>query len=167
MHRIGPPDSHHLNAAIGWLGLGLREDALKELDLISPAQQQHPDVLEARWTIHAEQREWTAALVVARKLLALAPERPDGWLHHAYALRRAPEGGLEKAWEALKPAAGKFPKEAIIPFNLSCYACQMNQLDEARVWLKQALKIGGKNRIKQQALADPDLEPLWDEIRQL
>ena len=104
---------------------------------------------------------------VARKLLRRAPDRVSGWLHHAYALRRAPEGGLEKAWEALKPAAEKFPKEPIIPFNLSCYACQMRQLDEARLWLKRALKIGGKEKIKQMALGDPDLQPLWDEIRQI
>jgi Flp pilus assembly protein TadD len=156
-----------LNAAIGWLGLGLREDAKVELKLISPAHQRHPDVLEARWTIYAEERQWTAALEVARKLLSDAPDRADGWLHHAYALRRAPEGGLEKAWEALAPAAEKFPKEPTIPYNLSCYACQMRQLDEARVWLKRALKIGGKEKIKQMALADADLEPLWDEIRRL
>jgi tetratricopeptide (TPR) repeat protein len=160
-------DIHRLNAALGWLGLGCPADARAELDAIAPAQQSHPDVLEARWAIHAGERQWEAALDIARKLLSQAPERADGWLHHAYALRRTAEGGLEKAWEALKPAADKFPKEPIIPYNLSCYACQMRQLDEARVWLKRALKIGGKEDIKRMALADPDLEPLWEEIRQL
>lgn len=167
MQQLEPPDSHYLNAAIGWLGLGRRGDAKAELELISAENQRHPDVLEARWEICVEERQWDAALDVARKLLQRAPNRPSGWLHHAYALRRAAEGGLTKAWEALKPAAEKFPKEALIPFNLSCYACQMQQLDEARVWLKRAVQIGGKARIKQQALTDPDLQPLWEEIRQL
>ena len=167
MQQIEPPDSHHLNAAFGWLGLGLREEAKNELNLISEAHQQHPDVLETRWLILAGECQWTAALQVARRLLAHSPDRADGWLHHAYALRRAPEGGLEQAWEALKPAAEKFPAEPIIPYNLSCYACQLRQLDEARLWFKRALKIGGKERIKQMALADADLEPLWNEIRQL
>jgi len=167
MHRLGPPDSHHLNAAVGWLGLGLPEEAKAELKVISPAHQRHPDVLEARWTIHAQEQRWDAALDVARKLLAQSPNRADGWLHHAYALRRVADGGLEKAWEALKPAADKFPAEPVIAFNLSCYACQMQQLDEARVWLKRALKVGGKEHIKRMALADSDLEPLWDEIRRL
>ena len=31
---------------------------------------------------------------------------------------------------------GKFPKESIIPYNLSCYACQLEMLDAARVWLE-------------------------------
>lgn len=167
MKQIGPPDSHHLNAALGWLGLGSREEALKELDLVSSGNQRHPDALEVRWMIHAGQQQWDAALEVASRLLAEAPERADGWLHRAYALRRTSGGGLAQAWEALKPAAEKFPKEPIIPFNLSCYACQLRQLDEARVWLKRALKIGGKDRIKRMALADADLAPLWDEIRQL
>jgi tetratricopeptide (TPR) repeat protein len=164
---LEPPDAHHLNASLGWLGLGLRGEAKTELELISRANQGHPDVLEARWAIHAGEREWDTALEVARKLQAAAPERADGWLHHAYALRRATDGGLDQAWEALKPAAEKFPKEPIIPYNLSCYACQRQQLDEARAWFKRALKIGGKERIKPMALADPDLEPLWAEIRQL
>ena len=64
----------------------------------------------------------------------------------------------------------KFPKEPIISYNLSCYACQMNQLDAARVWFKRAIVIGGKKRkekIKQMALEDSDLQPLWDEIKQI
>ena len=167
MQPLEPPDSHFLNAAIGWLELGVRAEARAELNLISPEHQRHPDVLEACWAICAEERQWDDALDVARKLLQRAPDRPSGWLHHAYALRRTSEGGLEKAWAALKPAAEKFPKEELIPYNLSCYACQLQQLDEARIWLKRALKIGDKERIKQQALSDPDLQPLWDEIRQL
>jgi tetratricopeptide (TPR) repeat protein len=167
MKRLEPPDSHCLRAAIGWMELGLGKEAEAELDMVSAEHQQHPDVLEARWAIHSRDRQWDAALNIARTLLTQAPDRADGWLHQAYALRRVREGGLEKAWEALKPAAEKFPKEPIIPYNLSCYACQMAQLDEARVWFKRALKIGGKEHIKRMALADPDLEPLWEEIRQL
>jgi Tfp pilus assembly protein PilF len=120
-----------------------------------------------RWEILAKEKQWEAALDVARKLLSHAPERASAWLHHAYALRRVPDGGLDKAWEALKPAADKHPGEPIIFYNLSCYACQMRQLDEARRWFRRALKVGGKETIKVMALADEDLEPLWEEIRQL
>ena len=104
---------------------------------------------------------------ISRKLMKLAPNRSSGWLHQAYSLRRAGDDGLQAAWEALLPAYGKFPREATIPYNLSCYACQMQRLDEARLWLKRAFKVGGKERIKEQALCDPDLKPLWEEIRQL
>lgn len=167
MQRIEPPDAHHLRAAIGWLELGCRADALAELDLISDALQLHPDVLEARWIILAEAKNWSAALEIASRLVERAPERASGWLHRAYALRRAPGGGLEKAWDILRPAADKFSGEPVICYNLSCYACQLNRLDEARDWLKRALRVGGKNDIKRMALGDEDLKPLWKEIESL
>jgi predicted Zn-dependent protease len=167
MHKLEPPDTHYLLAALGWLELGNCAEAKAELAQISPAQADHPEVLELRWSILAEEKRWDEGLQVAQVLLRRAPERPTGWLHRAYALRRAPDGGLQKAWEALLPAFDKFPKEAIIPFNLSCYACQMRQLDAARDWLKRAVRIGGKEKIKRMALKDSDLEPLWAEIRAL
>jgi Flp pilus assembly protein TadD len=167
MQKLEPPDSHCLNAAIGWLELGVRDEAAAELDRISPAHQRHPDVLEARWSLLAHANRWDDALVAARDLLAEAPARSSAWLHHAYAMRRAADGGLQKAWGALLPAATKFPNEPIICFNLACYACQLGELDEARGWLKRAMKIGRRERIKLMALVDEDLKPLWKEIRKL
>jgi len=167
MQKLEPPDTHYFFAAIGWLELGNLTEAQAELAQVSPAQQEHPDVLEVRWLFSAQQKHWEEGLQIAQALLRRAPKRSSGWLHQAYALRRVPGGGVQKAWEALLPASDKFPKEPTIPFNLSCYACQLQQLDTARDWLKRAGAIGGKEMIKQMALQDSDLEPLWDEIRQL
>jgi len=167
MQKLEPPDTHYFFAAIGWLELGNLTEAQAELAQVSPAQQEHPDVLEVRWLFSAQQKHWEEGLQIAQALLRRAPKRSSGWLHQAYALRRVPGGGVQKAWEALLPASDKFPKEPTIPFNLSCYACQLQQLDTARDWLKRAVAIGGKEMIKQMALQDSDLEPLWDEIRQL
>ena len=167
MKPVGPPESHDLSAAMGWLGLGNVAEAKKELAHIGGALQNHPDVLEVRWLICAEEKRWEEGLQVARALLHSAPERSSGWLHQAYAVRRVREGSLKAAWDALLPASDKFPREPTIPYNLSCYACQMQQLDDARLWLQRAFAIGDKDQIKQMALSDPDLEPLWGEIRAL
>jgi Flp pilus assembly protein TadD len=167
MQKLEPPDTHYLNAAMGWLELGLHAEAAAELDQISPPRQRHPDVLEARWALLAQASRWEDALAAVRDLLAGAPARSSAWLHHAYALRRAKGGGLQQAWGALLPAATKFPDEPIVCFNLACYACQLGNLDEARGWLKRAMKIGERDRIKLMALVDEDLEPLWKEIRKL
>lgn len=167
MQSIEPPESHYLSAAIGWLGLGCVEEAKQELDRLSAAYRNHPDVLELRWLICAEEKEWSQGLQIARTLLHHAPDRSSGWLHQAYALRRVENGTVRDAWKALLPAFDKFPSEPIISFNLSCYACQMNQLDAARVWLKRAVVLGNKKKIKEMALADKDLEALWPEIREM
>jgi tetratricopeptide (TPR) repeat protein len=164
---LEPPDTHFLSAAVGWLGLGNLTEAKSELAQISEPNQHHPDVLELRWDIASTEKNWQQALEIARELLQAAPERCSGWWRQAYALRRVPDGTIKKAWDALLPAFDKFPEESIISYNLSCYACQMGQLDAARVWFKRAVVIGGKQHIKAQGLADSDLEPLWEEIKQL
>src|SRR5690349_1172313 len=90
VQRLEPPDSHHLDAAVGWLGLDCAAEAQAELDQISAARQKHPDVLEARWTLCAREKRWGEALEIARAELAAAPGDCAGWLHRAYALRRIP-----------------------------------------------------------------------------
>jgi predicted Zn-dependent protease len=164
---LEPPDTHVLLAATGWLELGNAAEAEAELVQLSPEASQHPDVLELRWLVFAKQAKWGEGLQVAQKLMTVAPERPTGWLHRAYALRRLPNGSLQEAWKALLPAHRKFPRESLIPYNLSCYACQMGDLDEARQWLQLAVKCEGLDAIKKLALADEDLVPLWDEIQRM
>jgi Flp pilus assembly protein TadD len=167
MEKIEPPDNHYLLAALGWLGLGNAQEARAELAQVRPSRLHHPDVLEVRWAVCAYEKNWPEALSVAEELVQLVPERASGWLHRAYAFRRVPNGGLQQAWDALLPAFEKFPEEAIIAFNLACYACQMGQLKEAQTWLKRAFKAGGKEQMKQMALADPDLEALREKIAEM
>lgn len=165
MQPIEPPDTHHLSAAMGWLELGVPAEAESELGKISAGRQSHPDVLEVRWLMLAQMKRWKEAVAVARVLITGAPNRCSGWLHQAYSLRRVSPDGLQQAWDALLPAHDKFPREPTIAYNLSCYACQMGQLEQARAWFRRALKIGDQEKIKQMALDDSDLEPLWQEIR--
>lgn len=167
MQRLEPPDSHHLDAAIGWLGLKCVEEARKALAEIGPEHKNHPEVLSVRWSLSVYESQWDVALQIAGEELARTPDDAAAWLHRAYALRRVSGGGLPQAWEALLPAAKKFPAEPVIPYNLSCYACQMQQLDMARHWLQRAVMAGQKESIKKMALADEDLQPLWAEIEEL
>jgi hypothetical protein len=167
VQKLGPPDSHHLAAALGWLGLNCTSDARSELAKISAAHQNHPDALEIRWTLCAHEKRWADALKIADLELQSAPNDAGGWLHRAYALRRVNGGGLPQAWDALLPASEKFPAEPVIAYNLSCYACQMQQTDIAWTWLQRAVKIGNKEAIRKMALADDDLKPLWKEIGEL
>ncbi len=166
MQALEPPDSFSLIAAQGWLELGNLAEARAELAQISEANHNHPHVLEMRWAVCAAGTDWPAARDLARTLLELQPESPVGWLHYAYALRRVPDGGLPAAWDALLPALEKFPKEATIPYNLACYACQLQRLDEARAMLQRAIAAGGRDTVKKMALGDSDLEALWPEIRE-
>ncbi len=166
MSCLEPPDSHHLDAALGWLGLGCPREARIELDQISPPNRQHPDSLAVFWSLYADENRWDEALRVAQTEMAACPEEVMGWLHRSYALRRVHGGGLSQAWDALLPAAKKFQNQPTVAFNLACYACQMDQLDMARHWLQKAMMSGQPSAIRKMALADPDLQALWPEIHE-
>lgn len=164
---IQPPDSHHLSAALGWLGLGAVADAYAELTKVSEENQNHPATLGVRWAISAHEKDWRKALEISQTELNLSPDDSSGWLHQAYALRRVSDGGLTLAWDALLPAAELFPNEPVIAYNLACYACQMQQPEQAWEWLHRAIAVGKKDMIKQMALSDDDLKSLWPEIKKL
>jgi tetratricopeptide (TPR) repeat protein len=160
---IGPPDSHHLAAAEGWLGLGDDNEAERELKQISKDLASHPEVLRVRYHLYEARGDWERAAEQARALCELMPGTAFGWVHLAYALHELKRTG--EAYRVLHPIVGKFPKEFVIPYNLACYACRLGELNEARGWLKKAIALTSAEEIKHMALADPDLRELQAEIR--
>lgn len=165
MQPLEPPDSHHLQAAIGWLELGNAPEAEAEWLKVDEGQRQRPDVLDVRWRIQAAQKAWSDALSTARTLLEVAPQSPIGWINHSYTLHELRR--TQEAWDHLLPIAEKFPKISVIAYNLACYACQLGQLDQAQKFLERAIKLKGKDAVKAMALADPDLRPLREVIQAL
>ena len=165
MQPLEAPDIHHFNAASGWFELGNMVEAKAELEEISSANQSHPDVFELRWRICAGEKDWPQALEAGRELVKADPENASGWIHQSYSLHELKR--TREAFDLLLPVVGKFSDISTIPYNLACYACQLGDFETARQWLARAIKIRGKEDIKKMALADPDLQPVWDEIRKL
>ena len=148
----------HLDASVGWIGLGNLHEAEQEIDRVAPEYRDHPDVLEVRWELLGRQCRWPEALEIAERLVEFFPDRCSGWLHRSYCLHEL-RRTLE-AWNKLVPVVEKFPKEATIPYNLACYACQLGNLEHAQEWLEKAALIRGRRAIKSLAVDDQDLQPL-------
>lgn len=158
MRTLEPPDTHYVNAAIGWLELGNPLEARQELRGISSAALHLPEVLDVRWQICAAELDWAGALATAREIVRRAPHLANGWVNQSYSLHELKR--TREAWEELRPLVKKFPDNSTIPYNLACYACQLGDLPSAREWLHRAAEIRGKDEIKKMALADTDLDPL-------
>ena len=101
MKSLEPPDSHHLIAADGWLGLGNWQEAQSEIEKIAPELRMHPDVQEIRWQIQAKAKKWEEAICVAREITRRTPELPFGWIHLAYSLHELRR--TQEAYGTLKP----------------------------------------------------------------
>ncbi len=159
---LPPPDIHYLNAAIGWLELGNHLEAQMELEKISAENREQPDTLEIQWRICAAGKDWPDALILADKLVQIAPNNPVAWINHSYTLHELKR--TQEAWDELFPAAARFPATGIIHYNLACYACQLGQISTAQIHIQLATTIHGAEEIKRMADQDPDLAPIRDWI---
>lgn len=160
---LEPPDRFHLNAAEGWLGLGDSASAAHELEQISPPGRGHPAILLVQCRIHMARKKWESLVQTAERVVRDFPGLHEAWVDRSYGLHEMKR--TQEAFDALLPASGLFPKIWVIPYNLSCYCAQAGRLREALEWLETAIVLGGENDIRSQALEDPDLKPLWKQIR--
>jgi len=101
--------------------------------------------------------KWESARILAESLAKKSPKNPQWWILWAYALRR--EQSVEAARAVLLDAAANHPDVALIPYNLACYSCVEGNVETAAALLKRAFAMD--ERLKQTALDDPDLDPIF------
>ena len=164
MKNLPHPDNRHLEAAEGWFELGDHLAANEELENITPQLRAHPFVLELRYKIYSKAGRWEMAVEVARALSEMLPDNSWGFIHYAFALHELKR--TKEAYGVLIPIVDKF-SEPTMRYNLACYSCRLGNLKEAMLWLVKAIDLAGKKDIRQMALDDPDLEPLWTKIGEI
>ena len=114
--------------------------------------------MELQWQIYAKTKAWEKAVDPARAITTQHPDAPFRWIHLAYALHEMRK--TTEAYDALKLALDRFPKEWLMRYNMACYAVQLGRFEDGKSWLKLASQIGGKKEIAELMATDPDLEPL-------
>jgi tetratricopeptide (TPR) repeat protein len=152
-------DNIHLEAAQGWLELDNSVEAGAELEKIAPAYRRHPEVLQVRWKVCAHAQKWETCLEIAEILADLIPRQSVAWLFLAASLNSL--GQTEEAYETLIEVVEDFPDDPAIPYQLACYGCTLNLLDDAQGWLEEAFQKDGGKELKMMALKDPSLERMW------
>ena len=160
---LQPPDSHHLQAATGWLELGDHLEANEELEKITPSLRAHPDALWIRHRIYEKAGKWAVCCDVAQTLTVLTPHHGAAWVSLSIAQFRL--GRTQEALETLQAKVSEFGYDWRVPYNLACYACQLGQLREAEQYLHKAIVLGDENEVRRSIMEDPDLEPLRSEFR--
>ena len=158
--RLNEDAQWHLQRADGYLDLSMVKEARAELDKIPDGIRRQPEVEQIELRHAMASNRWPEAEKLARELCATFPDEPGYWIQLAYAVRRA--SAIEHARKILLEIQPRFPSVAVIPFNLACYECQLSHADEAKKYLRNAIKIDPQCR--DMALEDTDLERLWPEI---
>jgi tetratricopeptide (TPR) repeat protein len=159
--QLDPKDERHLNAAQGYAMLQMYSDAEEELRQLSRGLDAVPEVLIARLLVYQGLKKWEGLRSIALQLMALQPGNSQWPISLAYATRRC--DSIEVARNILVVAQKKHPNEAIIPYNIACYDCQLGNLESAKGYLEHAIQLSPK--IKPMAMEDEDLKPLWETLR--
>jgi Flp pilus assembly protein TadD len=153
----------HVLASSGYLELGMLDDAANVLEEIAPEDKTRNEVLGARVGIYMAAKKWNMAAAVASHLVKVDPGTAGWWISLAYALRRTES--VEKAEAILLRAQTIHPKVAMIAFNLACYASVTGRIEDAKARLRHAIELD--KDIRELALDDEDLKPLWNWIASL
>ena len=148
---------HQLKAAQGFLELGDPDSAWEELESIPAEDRADQAVLWTRLEIYRRKQKWDGMVEIAQHLVQKSPDNPKHWLDLAWAQRRGIN--LPIAEKTLVEASGRFPNEATIHFNLSCYLCLQGKIEESKERLRRAIDLDPSFR--EIALEDEDLKDLW------
>ncbi len=153
-------DARHIQAAEGYVELGMYADAESELEKIGPVHQELPQVLTLRVCIYAGSENWGQMQAVAGKMAAHFPDDAQWRIWWAAAARRAES--IEVAKKILLEALETHPNDAKIHYDLSCYESRLEHFHRARRHLARAIQID--SRFQLIALEDRELRPLWRKI---
>ncbi|MFT3784120.1 MAG: hypothetical protein QM790_19100 [Nibricoccus sp.] len=140
----------------GYLELGMVDAAAAELERVPKEHANNFEVRVLQALIFQERKDWTALTPLAAGLTRDQPQDAGWWIMWAYATRRA--DSLAAAEKILLEAESNHPTDAMIKFNLGCYACQLGDLPRAQAYVDKAIALD--ERFREAAAKDSDLEPL-------
>ncbi len=152
-----------LTYANGYRTLEMYKEALDELEALNEKQQAQTETHRMYLSIYMQSERWKKALPYANRLAATKATDPGNLVNLAFVTRRA--NSLEGARIILENAARSFPEEAIIHYNLGCYACCDGELETAKRYLEKAFQLDPS--YQKMAKNDEDLDALKDWIQSL
>jgi len=147
------PILKRLNAAVGYLSLGMPEDAWNELEDIEAKQRARPEVLKVRVEVCRALKQWEMMAEASNHLRKIEPDDVGHPLNMAYAVRRF--RGEAEAADILSLALRRYYDDALVRYNLACYWCVMERIEEAREMLGTACRRD--ESLRELAETDEDL----------
>ena len=145
-----------LNAASGYLDLGMIREAKAELRQLDQLERQDARVLALRVAICQREGSWARLFDLSRYLACVEPGESQWVITSADAMCRL--HSVEAAREMLLRAQRDFPDEAAIHYHLACYEVQLGDFQKAKRYLREAIKLDPAHRAL--ARRDPQLAEL-------
>jgi len=128
-----------LQAATGWLELGIADEALLELETLPMDVRTQRAALELQLAAQMVTQSWNSAADTARLLCLKATDEPMFFLHAAFCLHET--GDTLAACNWLLRGPKNLFEMAIFHYNLACYLWTLGAATRARSHLQQAITL--------------------------
>jgi len=150
-------DKARLEAAQGFLGLGMAQDAWDELESIEASNRGLPPVLKVRLEVARAMGKWEMVETLARHLAKIEPEESLHVFNLAQAMRQLE--GPESALAVYEFAADRWPDFAHLRVAMAVELCALDRVAEAKRMLKVAVEKDPQ--LREVILDHPGLEAVW------
>ncbi|MGB8170789.1 MAG: hypothetical protein WCF18_25010 [Chthoniobacteraceae bacterium] len=147
-----------LEAADGYLYLGMPTEALAEFGSIPEAERGNASVMLAEIRVLLHMKNWKRAEKLSAQGAGLHPDEDEFTVQRVFALHQLEKG--EEAFRVLLSAPEWIRRTGILHYNLACYEARLGDLNAARRCIDAAIEIN--SAIKKNARSDPDLAALWN-----
>jgi tetratricopeptide (TPR) repeat protein len=152
-----------IQAAQGYVELGLHSEAREELSQLSAIAAERPDALEISALCFMGESRWAEALPLTQKLCQIEPKEPGGYIHAAYCLHEL--GQTHEALDLLARGPAALKAKPVYYYNVGCYMAKLGQKDKALKLLEQSFEMDGS--LRSYARKDPDLAGLREKLAKL
>ncbi len=153
-------EERHITAALGYLELGMFDEAVDELHCLPVERLAHPGILQLESTIQIRGGRYEQALEISNHLCQISPEHPMPWLDKAFCLHEMHR--TSEARQCLLNGPASLKQEATYYYNMACYDAQLGSIDQARHYLERAVSMNAHFLLVSKN--DPDLAPLYESL---
>lgn len=128
-----------LQAASGWLELGIADEALSELERLPREVRTQREALELQLAAQMVNQSWNSASDTARLLCLKVANEPVFFLRAAFCLHETGDTLAACRWLLRGPKT--LFEMAIFHYNLACYLWTLGEAKRARSHLQQAITM--------------------------
>lgn len=150
-----------LDKTRGYIDIGMLDEAAREIGKLPQDRRVRPEALEMNIVITILKKDLDEAFRLCEEFTESYPEKHAGFIQGAYCLHAA--GKTQEAIDFLQSGPKSLLGEPVYFYNLACYEVAQERNQAALTWLNQSIEMKPANRLL--ALKDPDLKPLWSELR--
>ena len=147
-----------LRTALGWLELGLPEEALRELEALSARDRMRRQALELKLVAQMKAERWNAGADTGRLLCLREPKEPRFFIHAAYCLHETGDTAAARNWLMTGPSS--LIEDPLFHYNIACYHAVLGERKQAKSHLRRAFSMD--ESLRRRARQDDDLATLGE-----